>query len=69
VGSIPDLQKYLLINQYELEIQHYANTDGGLWIYRTYESMEDTITLTTIDTEMTVATIYEGISFESASFP
>ncbi len=64
--SIPDLQEYLLINQYEPEIQHYTKTDGGLWIYRAYESMEDTITLTSINIEMTVSTIYEGVFFESA---
>jgi Uma2 family endonuclease len=64
--SIPDLQEYLLISQYELEIQHYTKTDGGLWIYRAYESIDDAITLTSINTEMTVANIYEGVSFESA---
>jgi Uma2 family endonuclease len=63
--SIPDLQEYLLIKQYELDIQHYAKTDGGLWIYQAYESIENTISLTSINTEMKVATIYEGVSFES----
>jgi Uma2 family endonuclease len=64
--SIPDLQEYVLINQYELEIQHYARTDGNFWMYRTYEAMDDAIALTSIDTEITVADIYEAISFKSA---
>jgi Uma2 family endonuclease len=64
--SIPDLQEYLLINQYELDIQHYAKSDGGLWIYQAYESIENTISLTSINTKMPIATIYEGLSFESA---
>jgi Uma2 family endonuclease len=64
--SIPDLQEYLLVNQYELEIQHYAKVDGGFWIYRAYESINDTIVLTFIDTEITVATIYESVSFKSS---
>lgn len=63
--SIPELQEYLLINQYELDIQHYAKTDGDLWIYQAYESIENTISLTSINTEMNVATIYEGVSFEA----
>jgi Uma2 family endonuclease len=62
--SIPDLQEYVLINQYELEIQHYVKSDGGFWIYRAYEGMEDAIALTSINTEITVADIYAGISFE-----
>ena len=64
--SIPDLQEYVLINQYELEIQHYVKSDGGFWIYRAYEALEDAIALTSIDTKILVADIYAGISFESA---
>jgi Uma2 family endonuclease len=67
--SIPDLHEYLLINQYELEIQHYTKSDGGFWIYRAYESIDDAIALTSINTEITVATIYEGVSFESTPLP
>jgi Uma2 family endonuclease len=63
--SIPDLQEYLLIDQYDLEIQHYAKSDGGFWIYRAYESIDDAIALTSINAEITVAKIYEGVSFES----
>lgn len=62
--SIPDLQEYLLINQYELDIQHYTKTDSGFWIYRTYEASEDTIALTSIEVDITVANIYEGVSFD-----
>jgi Uma2 family endonuclease len=64
--SIPDLQEYLLVNQYELDIQHYVKSNGGFWIYRAYESVEDTVALTSIDTEITVANVYEGVSFESS---
>jgi Uma2 family endonuclease len=63
--SIPDLQEYLLIDQYDLEIQHYTKSDGGFWIYRAYESIDDAIALTSINAEITVATIYEGVSFNS----
>jgi Uma2 family endonuclease len=63
--SIPDLQEYLLIDQYDLEIQHYTKSDGGFWIYRAYESIDDVIALTSINAEITLATIYEGVSFNS----
>ena len=63
--SIDDLREYVLINQYELEIQHYARTDGNFWLYRTYEMMDDLITLSSISTEIEVADIYLGISFDS----
>jgi Uma2 family endonuclease len=62
--SIPTLQEYVLINQYELEIQQYTKSDGDFWIYRVYESTEDIVKFGSIEVEMTVAEIYEGVSFE-----
>ncbi len=62
--SIPTLQEYVLINQYELEIQQYTKSDGDFWIYRVYELTEDIVKFGSIEVEMTVAEIYEGISFE-----
>ncbi|MCY7322084.1 MAG: Uma2 family endonuclease [Phormidesmis sp. CAN_BIN36] len=62
--SIPGLQEYVLINQYELEIQQYAKTENNLWIYRVYESTEDLIKFTSVDVEMNVSEIYEGVFFE-----
>ena len=62
--SIPKLQEYVLINQYELEIQQYTKTDDNLWIYRVYESTEDIVKFASIDIEITVAEIYERVAFE-----
>lgn len=64
--SIPDLQEYLLINQYELDVQQYTKTDSDVWMFRAYETAADTIALTSIDVELTVASLYEGITFGSA---
>ncbi|MCY7273782.1 MAG: Uma2 family endonuclease, partial [Phormidesmis sp. CAN_BIN44] len=65
--SIPELQEYVLINQYELEIQQYTKSDGDFWIYRVYESAEDIVKFGSIEVEMTVAEIYEGVSFEETN--
>jgi Uma2 family endonuclease len=65
--SISSLQEYLLISQYEIDIQHYTKAEGGFWIYRTYETLEETIALTSINTDISVASIYEGIVFEDQS--
>lgn len=61
--SISELQEYVLINQYEVEIQQYTKTEGNSWIYRVYESTEDIIKLAS-EVEMSIAEIYEGIAFE-----
>ncbi len=65
--SLPDLQEYVLINQYDVEIQHYTKADGGFWIYRAYETLAETVNLGSIAVEMTVADIYQGITFAADS--
>lgn len=64
--SIPDLQEYVLINQYDLEAKQYTKTDNEFWMFRAYETASDTINLTSIGLEITVANIYEGITFDTA---
>jgi Uma2 family endonuclease len=60
--SLPDLQEYVLVNQYALEIQQYQRSEGGFWLYRAYESAAETVTFASIDLEMTVAEIYQGVT-------
>lgn len=62
--SIPELQEYILVNQYLVEVQHYTKTDQGFWIYRSYESINDLLKFGTIEAELNLTEIYEGISFD-----
>lgn len=41
--SLDSLQEYLLVNQYDIEVQQYTRTNEGFWQYRAYESLEDTV--------------------------
>jgi Uma2 family endonuclease len=61
--SIADLQEYVLINQCQLEIQQYTKTSDGFWIYRVYESIEETVKFGSVDIEMSVTEIYAGVTF------
>ncbi|MBE9012787.1 Uma2 family endonuclease [Pseudanabaenaceae cyanobacterium LEGE 13415] len=61
--SIPEFQEYILINQYLVEVQQYTKSDGGFWIYRTYESIDDSLKFGTIDAELKLTELYEGILF------
>ncbi|PAX53258.1 Uma2 family endonuclease [Brunnivagina elsteri] len=62
--SIPDFQEYLLINQYEISVEHYIKTGEKEWILREYENMNEVIQLSSIDVEITLNDIYEGVDFE-----
>jgi Uma2 family endonuclease len=64
--SLLELQEYILISQYFVDVQQYTKTDEGFWIYRSYESTGETLRFGTIEVEIKIAEIYEAISFESA---
>ncbi len=62
--SIPQLQEYVLINQYKIEIEHYTKADGNSWLFRAYEANTDKIALASINLEMTIEDIYENVEFD-----
>ena len=62
--SIAELQEYVLINQYENEIEHYTKAEGNSWLFRAYESSTDKIAFTSINLEIAIADIYENVEFD-----
>lgn len=63
--SIPEFQECILVNQYFADVQQYTKTDQDFWIYRNYESIENTLKFGMIDAEIKLSEIYEGISFDA----
>jgi Uma2 family endonuclease len=61
--SIADLREYVLINQYEVAIDHYVKADGDTWLFRAYESDAATLTFASVKVEMPLVEIYEGVDF------
>ncbi|PPS41017.1 Uma2 family endonuclease [Chroococcidiopsis sp. TS-821] len=64
--SIPEFQEYILINQYEIEIEQYLKSDRDSWLFRAYESDTEKIFFASINVEMTIAEIYENVNFNLA---
>lgn len=62
--SIPELQEYVLINQYKTQIEHYTKAEGNSWLFRAYEASTDKIMFASINLEMTVEDIYENVDFD-----
>ncbi len=61
--SIPEFQEYVLINQYEVQVEHYIKTGEGEWLFREYETEDASITFSSIGVSMAIADIYEGVDF------
>jgi Uma2 family endonuclease len=61
--SIPEFQEYILINQYEFLVGHYTKTNDGAWLLREYETADAKIYLSSVNIEIALADIYEGVDF------
>jgi Uma2 family endonuclease len=62
--KIPSLQEYLLIDSETISVERYCRGEGRMWLYYPY-SAGDMITLSSIEFEITIALLYEGITFEA----
>lgn len=44
-------------------MEQYTKTDTGMWLFQEYESVTATVLLTSINLEMAIADIHEGVDF------
>ena len=61
--SIPELKEYILINQYEVDVQRYIKQENGLWLFQAYESVTETLRFESAGVEMSIADLYESVAF------
>jgi Uma2 family endonuclease len=61
--QIPTLQEYLLIDSDKISVERYRWGEGRMWLYYLY-SAGDTITLSSIELDLDIALLYEGVTFE-----
>jgi Uma2 family endonuclease len=62
--SIPSFKEYILINQYEYSVEHYTKTNKSEWLLREYEATDDIIDISSLNIQITLNDIYEGVDFE-----
>jgi Uma2 family endonuclease len=60
--SIPSFAEYLLVDQYSIHVEHFAKNAQGQWVLTDYDDRSDVITLTSIDCELPLTTIYRKIT-------
>jgi Uma2 family endonuclease len=62
--TMPSLKEYLLINSEKISVERYCRAEGRMWLYYPYTT-GDIITLSSIEFEIAIALLYEGVVFES----
>jgi Uma2 family endonuclease len=63
--SISEFREYVLIDQYGIEMEQYTKTSKDTWLFRAYELDAERILLASVDLEMTIQDIYEGVEFNA----
>jgi Uma2 family endonuclease len=62
--NMPSLKEYFLINSETISVERYCRGEGRMWLYYPY-STGDIITLSSIEFEIPIELLYEGVVFES----
>ena len=64
--TIEAFQEYLLIDQYQIHVEHYVKTAVNQWLLSEYSDPQVTLTLNSVDIELEIADLYENIKFVEA---
>ena len=62
--SIPTLQTYIMIDQYQVLVEVYQKAQENQWLYSAFNSLGDTVSLSAPDVSFVVADLYEDITFQ-----
>jgi Uma2 family endonuclease len=62
--TIPSFGEYLLINQYQVRVEHYVKTAPDRWLLSEYTDPSTILTLSSFELQVSIADLYENIDFE-----
>ena len=62
--SLPTFQEYIMIDQYEYFVEQFHQNNDGQWVLTEYETKDAVLSLQTIDFQISLNDIYEGLNFD-----
>ncbi|NET38158.1 MAG: Uma2 family endonuclease [Cyanothece sp. SIO1E1] len=63
--TIAEFQEYILVDQYQVYVKHFVKTAEGYWLLKEYRDVTQTLVLSSIEFEIPLDEIYEGIKFSN----
>ncbi len=63
--TLPNFQEYLLIDQYEIHIEHFFKTDNKRWSFLEYDDINETLSLNSISFKISLTDIYDKVEFDN----
>jgi Uma2 family endonuclease len=65
--SIPSFREYMLIAQHRPHVSHFVRQGDDSWNQREYNKLEAVVKLTSLDCELRLLDVYEGIRFDDVA--
>ncbi|HXH71105.1 MAG TPA: Uma2 family endonuclease [Pyrinomonadaceae bacterium] len=67
--SIESFTEYLLISQNRPHVALFTKQDETVWLHREYNSLDESVYLSSLDCEISLAEIYSNIEFPEVEHP
>jgi Uma2 family endonuclease len=67
--QLPSLTDYILISQHGLSVERYEKLSGSEWRYTLLDTKEKTLSLRSVGVSLSLAEIYDGVTFKSITKP
>lgn len=61
--EIESLREYILISQDKMSVEKFTRQDNNVWVFHSFRHAEDTLTLDSINCQLSLAEIYQRITF------
>jgi len=63
--SIPELQEYILIDQYSYKIEQFSKNNQEQWLLKEYQTQKENLFLASLKLQLNIIDIYEQVKFEN----
>lgn len=64
--AIESLKEYVLIDQYQFQVEHFSKAEDGRWVLTEYHNAEDILSIPRIDFRISLKDIYDKVEFSKA---
>lgn len=63
--SLPELQEYILVDQYTIHIEQFSKTPEGNWLFSESDAEDGVLTLVSANCQIPYRQIYERVTFDN----
>lgn len=63
--TIDSFREYLLIDQYNIHVEHYVKTAANQWLLSEYDDPNVTLSLNVFEAQIAIVALYENIDFDA----